>query len=290
MLDYCLDLSSKSYTHLYTPDNVAMAFPFCLYEDGYFEANENYYTIRDGKSMYLLIYTVSGSGMVKVDGITRYLTSGTAVLIDCREFHEYRTISKTPWCFHYIHFDGISMDAYKKIFLDEFDVWEINDKNRFMKYMDRIHNISNQLNVLYNSVHSSNLISGLITTFFDSYHNANITGNIDSGAISKACLYIEENLKSKITLDELSTHVNLSKYYFIRLFQRIMGITPYLYIQTARINRAKELLASTDKPISCIAEAVGYSSCTRFSRAFFETTGVTPSQFRKSSYYFIISE
>ena len=93
MLDYCLDINENSYINVYTADSTALSFPFFLYEDGYFEANDKYYTIRSENPMYLLIYTVSGSGMVKVNDKTCYLSKGMAVLIDCRDLHEYRTIS-----------------------------------------------------------------------------------------------------------------------------------------------------------------------------------------------------
>ena len=109
MLDYCLNISDQSYMHVYTPDALASSFPFTLYEEGYFEAGSDYYTIRDGKPMYLLLYTVSGAGTIKVDGKLRQLPAGYAALIDCRAMHEYRTVSKEPWCFHWVHFDSAVM-------------------------------------------------------------------------------------------------------------------------------------------------------------------------------------
>ena len=58
-----------------------------------------------------------------------------------------------------------------------------------------------------------------------------------------------------------------------------MGITDY--IRHARINRAKSLLESTDKPIMRIAASVGFSDANYFTRSFKEIVGITPKQYRK---------
>ena len=63
-----------------------------------------------------------------------------------------------------------------------------------------------------------------------------------------------------------------------------MGVSPYQYVQITRINRAKELLMSTDFRINEIADAVGFSSAMRFTKFFSDMTGMSPSAFRKNSY------
>ena len=290
MLDYCLDIKKESYTNIYTPDGVALSLPFYLLEDGYFEANINYYTIRNDTPKYLLIYTISGCGMVKVSEKTYNLPAGYATLIDCTDLHEYRTLSYEPWCFHYLHFDGIAMKSYKKLLLDEFKVFKINDNDRFMKHINYLHNISNESNVLSNNLHSCDWISSILTMLYEASRVENIKGDIAYNSITVACDYIDKNLKSKISVVELAKLVNLSEYYFIRLFERVKGVTPYQYLQIVRINRAKELLTGTKKSINEIAKCVGFSSCTRFSRSFLDITGTTPSLYRKNTYSFLPNE
>jgi len=286
MLEYCLDITANSYAHIYTPDSTALSFPFYLYEDGYFEANTNYYTKRSELQIYLLIYTLSGSGIAKVNGKVCNLNSGSAVLIDCRDLHEYWTTSSAPWCFHYLHLDGASMDIFSKLLLSDFNAYQICDKLRFMQQISEIHDIHNQTNLILNNIHSSNLISGILTALFESYYFEKDRSYVDSDAIGTACDYMEKNLDKKISIEKISSMVNLSKYYFIRLFQHKKGITPYLYVQLLRINRAKELLISTDRAIKDIAQAVGFSSTARFSKCFLDLTGTTPTQYRKNSYLY----
>ncbi|MBQ7364702.1 MAG: helix-turn-helix domain-containing protein [Clostridia bacterium] len=284
MLDYCLDINDQSFMRVYTPDATAISFPFCLYEDGYFEAGKNYYTKRSEKEMYLLLYTVSGCGTVKVDGKIRYLPAGSAAILDCREPHEYSTVSGAPWCFHWIHFDGPSMDAYKKILLDEFDALQITEKLRINRYFEQIHAIMNENNAMLRYALTSDIISGILLILCNSRFSKEVRGEVDSDAVRTACRFIEENLRCDISIDQLSAMVHLSKFYFIRLFKRYMGVSPYQYVQITRVNRAKELLMTTGFRVNEISEMVGFSSPTRFTKFFSDMTGMSPTLFRKTSY------
>ena len=65
------------------------------------------------------------------------------------------------------------------------------------------------------------------------------------------------------------------------IFKEEVGYTPHEYITMLRINRAKELLKSTDFPMSEIALRVGYEYPTSFTAVFQKKVGVTPREFRK---------
>ena len=283
MLDYRMELSEASYMRVYTPDALAQSFPFCLYEEGYFEAGQAYYTVRDEKETYLLLYTVSGAGTVKVDGKLRQLSAGYATLVDCREKHELRTVSVEPWCFHFVHFDSDVMEGYKKLLLEDFDTRLVSEKIRFVRYFERIHDLSSESNVMLRYALFSDLVSGLLLILGNSEGSSEGQRDVDSTAVHTACRFIEENIRSDISIDQLASLVHLSKFYFVRLFKRLMGVSPYQYVQITRVNAAKKLLMAPDLRINEIADAVGFSSATRFTKFFSEMTGMSPSEFRKSS-------
>ncbi|MFB6363078.1 helix-turn-helix domain-containing protein [Paenibacillus elgii] len=69
---------------------------------------------------------------------------------------------------------------------------------------------------------------------------------------------METNYFQKITLDELSGMVGLSKYHFLRSFTRQRGISPYNYLETIRIGRAKKLLEQGIAPVDA-AHRTGFS-------------------------------
>ena len=75
----------------------------------------------------------------------------------------------------------------------------------------------------------------------------------------------------------------MSKSYFLRLFRRYMGTTPYNYLVNFRITQAKELLVLTDHSVSEIAQEVGFGDASNFSTRFAKATGQSPLQYRKSA-------
>lgn len=81
----------------------------------------------------------------------------------------------------------------------------------------------------------------------------------------------------------MTEKMNISKYHFIRVFKRQMGVTPYEYLTEYRINMAKILLRTTYKSVFEIAFDVGYNSKSNFIAKFHSMTGVTPSQYRKEN-------
>ena len=94
--------------------------------------------------------------------------------------------------------------------------------------------------------------------------------------------YIENNLDREITLDELAKTVHFNKSYLIVRFKETWGISPMKYVNYVRIERARELLATTEKSITDIALEVGFSGIHYFSRYFKARVGITPQEYRTS--------
>ena len=102
-------------------------------------------------------------------------------------------------------------------------------------------------------------------------------------AMMRARDYILENFDSQISLNELANHVYLSESYLSHCFKARFGVSPKNFILQARINRAKELLSSTDMKINDIAIKVGFLSQQRFNDAFKKLENLTPLNYRKNS-------
>ena len=94
--------------------------------------------------------------------------------------------------------------------------------------------------------------------------------------------YIEEHLAEPISLAELAKLVRLSSYYFCRAFKQSFGIPPHRYHINRRIERAKALLANPAQSVTEIGLALGFSETSSFSVAFRRTTGITPTEYRRT--------
>ncbi len=92
--------------------------------------------------------------------------------------------------------------------------------------------------------------------------------------------YIDANLGSELSIDELSAVAGMSRFYFARMFREQTGDTPRTFVMSRRIARATTLLASTDLSIGEIALGLGFADHSHFTRAFRARLGVSPSEYR----------
>ena len=99
--------------------------------------------------------------------------------------------------------------------------------------------------------------------------------------VSKACKYIQENYRRDISLDEVSKEVNVSPYYFSKLFKEEVGENFIDYLTRLRIECSKELLQRAALTIREAGLQSGYSDPNYFSRIFKKQTGMTPREYRE---------
>lgn len=101
--------------------------------------------------------------------------------------------------------------------------------------------------------------------------------------IYDSMIYIQRNFAEDITAEECAKNVSLSLYYFSRSFKAIAGRSFKKYLNFVRITHAKQLLSSTDKPITEIATACGFNSVSHFIVTYKELQKTTPLAYRKAS-------
>lgn len=101
-------------------------------------------------------------------------------------------------------------------------------------------------------------------------------------AIQKAVDYIEENLQDEICTEMLAEKVSLSPFYFQRLFKRLVNKPVQEYMKLRRLSKAIDELNEDDRRILDVALNYGFSSHANFTRAFKETYGITPEEYKKT--------
>ena len=92
--------------------------------------------------------------------------------------------------------------------------------------------------------------------------------------------YIDKNYTGKITLAEAADSVNLSAYYFDRLFKKTTGMSFGKYLTSYRVVKSEWYLANTACNVTEAAFKAGFNSIQTFNRVFMKTHGCTPSQFK----------
>ena len=99
-------------------------------------------------------------------------------------------------------------------------------------------------------------------------------------AIKKATAYIQENYSKDISLDDVSSQVNISPYYFSKIFKEETGENFIEYLTRIRIEKAKELRMDANVSVKEAGIQSGYSDPNYFSRIFKKQMDMTPSEYK----------
>lgn len=101
-------------------------------------------------------------------------------------------------------------------------------------------------------------------------------GKLSYSKLHRAIAYINDLLGENIGLADMARELNLSQYYFCRLFKQSTGLSPYQYLIQQRVERAKQLLLQGNVSIADVASAVGFSDQSQLTRHFKRRFGITP--------------
>lgn len=104
--------------------------------------------------------------------------------------------------------------------------------------------------------------------------------NLESPMIKKAKEFIQKHKSEKLSLGEVSKSVNVSTFYFCKMFKKATGLNFTDYLSRVRIEKAKNLLLNPNLRVSEIAYEIGFQSLTHFNRVFHKIVGRSPTSYR----------
>lgn len=279
-LDYNLHIEERSVWKIAHPTDAALKHPFVVNESGVFYAHEKFYTKRYAKNDFQILYTVSGAAQLEYNDKSWRLDKGSLVIIDCNNYHDYRTDPTVGhWTYYWIHTGGAyCKDYYETVYKNGFQPYDMGIDNELITYFEEaLEQIDYTTDAAY--IRLSNAVSSVFSkliVFLDSS-----MPTVKETVIQEAISYLKSHYSEPFNIEELADKANLSKYYFIKLFAKHTGMTPYHYLVHYRVNEAKKLLRASDYKINDIAQMVGFADTSNFSRTFAKLTGKSPGKYRK---------
>ncbi|WLP93566.1 GlxA family transcriptional regulator [Psychrobacter sp. M13] len=114
----------------------------------------------------------------------------------------------------------------------------------------------------------------------NSYTNVTLYKPHSDQLVKKVQDYIENNFQQALSVSALATQVNITPRTLNRRFQSALNLRPIEYIQAVRIEQAKRLLELRDVSIKSLADQVGYSDISSFTRLFKRATELTPKEYQ----------
>jgi AraC family transcriptional regulator len=106
------------------------------------------------------------------------------------------------------------------------------------------------------------------------------TGGLSGKKLRLVLDFIDANYASDLGLVELAAVAGMSTFHFAREFKRATSFTPHQYLIKLRIDRAKELLSSSEMSLVDVGFKAGFSHQSHFTRLFRKLTGTTPHTYR----------
>lgn len=91
---------------------------------------------------------------------------------------------------------------------------------------------------------------------------------------------LEENVHTNVMITDLAGRLGLSRTQFTKIFTKVYGISPRQFVSRQKLNMAKTMIMNSDEPIGEIANQLGFSHISQFSRQFRRWVGKPPSHYR----------
>jgi AraC-like DNA-binding protein len=254
-------------------------YPTHGHADGY------YFDTKKGRTLneYQLLYNPEGSGVFRSATVPETpIKAGDIFLLFPGEWHSYHPCTETGWKSYWIGFKGKNMDdrvragflsPAKPIYHVGFSS-QIDDMFRFALK-------TAQEEAAYVQQTLAGVVNLLIGLMYSLERNIVLNTNQEHvDMVNKARLRIRESLEADLTIQQIAAEMGVSYSNFRKLFKEFTGISPSLYQQDLRLQRAKELLTTTDLSIKQIAYQLRFDSPDYFSSKFKVKTGMKPSDFR----------
>lgn len=283
MLTYNMDVEERSLWLRATPGAAVLAQPFYCTEAGHFYGRGRFATARTDKESYILFYTVAGAGLIEQDAQQVELPAGSALLLNCRTPQSYCTAPRQEsWQHYWVHLDGAGVANMAETLLPQ---------NR----LTPVRVSGWEMQPLFESIFAEwdrGTVAAQIETGLTLHRMlalmaarllAGDASRSNRALIEQATGYIRAHYAEPLSLDALLAQTPVSKSWFLRLFRQYTGTTPYNFLLSTRITRAKELLVLTDFAVSEIAHQVGFGDESNFSTRFTAMVGQSPQQYRKSA-------
>ena len=101
------------------------------------------------------------------------------------------------------------------------------------------------------------------------------------GELLPVVRHVEAHYAEPVSMTAMAKLAGLSATHFNRRFRHLLRMTPTHYVRTIRVQHARGLLTTTDKPLAEIAVLTGFTDQSHFTKRFRETTGLTPDAYRR---------
>src|SRR5579871_957415 len=248
----------------------------------YPRASRHQCTREKGCPEAVFIYCARGAGWCEIGGRRHEVSEDQLLVIPAYAPHVYGAAKKDPWTIHWFHAIGANVPYY----LEKLGVTEQKpvvrlggDVQLFSLFEDVLEGLEHGSTVthLIYAAHSLTHLMGVILQHKDEFWRGE--GDVKE-RVASSIGFMKEHLQEPLRIATLAAVVNLSRSHYTDIFHRVTGYAPLMYLNHLRMQRAVQLLNSSNLSIKAISEQLGFSDQFYFSRAFSKLHGHSPSEHR----------
>ena len=257
-------------------------FPFHVKEFGYCNEKKIEFGNKYSYSDILVLYSYSGVVRFSKNSSTNFVYDHHVILSACNTPLQFTRVS-AKWEFFYIIISGTHAKFYYNLIRTKNNTLAINPLTPILSYfIDLVSSNCSQTDycAMEHSLLIHNILFELYKTVFDISHARTYTP-IQETDVNNAIHFISTNYMKDLTIDDICTEVNLSKYYFCKIFKEHTGVTIHKFLNEYRVNKSKELLSYSKLSITSISLEVGFNTALTYMRCFKNSTDMTPSEYRR---------
>ena len=273
-----LTVSTVGYEEIAPGDD----YPTRGHADGY------YFDLRRGRVLneYQLLYLTGGEGVFEsTNQRPTRIKEGDLFLLFPGEWHTYHPLPSRGWKSYWIGFKGRNIDDRVRAgFLSPTKpIYHVGFSSAIVNLYDEAMQTARE-EAAYSQQTLAGVVNHLVGLMYSLERNRVLSkdqGHVDM--VNKARLRIRESLESDLTIQQVAEEMGISYSNFRKLFKEFTGIAPAMYQQELRLQRAKEMLSTTDISIKEIAYRLNFESPDYFSSKFKAKTGRKPSEYRQET-------
>ncbi len=251
---------------------------------GYYPKATGHTCVRErGCPEAIFIYCAEGTGWCEIAGHRHEVSKNQLLVIPANTPHVYGAGEKTPWTIHWFHAVGSNVPVY----LERLGVTKERpvvplggDVQLFSLFEDVLEGLEHgfTLTHLIYAAHSLSHLMGLVLRHKEEfgYGEADVQERV-----AKCIEFMKGHLREPLTVATLAALVSLSRSHFTTTFRRVTGYAPLSYLNHLRMQRAVQLLNTTNLSIKQIGEQLGFTDQFYFSRAFRKMHNHSPSEHRQ---------
>ncbi len=266
-----------------TPSSFAKEHYLYVQETGSLQSTEPHISKRDNLSSLLFFIVVDGSGILTYHERKYTIQRGDCIFINCMDEYSHESSPDDPWVLSWVHFYGTNAPHLYKHYEEHegLFLFHPSDFSTFHTLLTNLYAEQAEKSTFYEQKCHKYLTDIITACYFESATMRNQKNTSISEKILSIRKYMDEHFSENIDLDFLASHFFISKFHLSREFKKVTGLTVGNYLNSRRINEAKQLLRFTKEPIGSIAVSCGIPDVNYFTKVFTKYESMTPSAYRK---------